>query len=164
MRKQERFFATTLTQSGTESPWEGNWTHLLLPSLWVHSLLPMLDAQIAAERKHPLPQRVCRWIVALLWLLSAVISAIREDPEDHQSCCLGSLKPGMKLQPWSFSSQAAPGCCVSLLTLHLDALHTTYDLPIPWVKAGLGEPCPLRTMDATAAANPAWGKPSLPVH
>lgn len=37
-----------------------------LPTLWVHNPLPMLDAQIAAESKHPLPQTVCRWIVALL--------------------------------------------------------------------------------------------------
>lgn len=67
MGKQWRCSGKTLTQSLAQKAHKGGTGHTPpLPTLRAHSLLPMIDAQIAAERKHLLPQAVCRWIVALL--------------------------------------------------------------------------------------------------
>lgn len=89
-----------------------------LPTLWVHSPFPMTNAQIAAERKQTLPQTVCRWIVALLRLLSALVSAQGDQRVTH-AAALEDPKPGTKLHPRSFPSQTAVLAFTDSVLMHV---------------------------------------------
>lgn len=80
------------------------------PSPCVCSPFSMTNAQVAAESTETLPRTVCRWIIALLCLLSLLVSAWGDQRVLHD---LEDPKPGMKLHPQSFPSQAVPGCHVS---------------------------------------------------
>lgn len=135
--------------------------HPLLPLApsFVCSLFLMTEAQIAAESTETLPQTVCRWIIALLWLLSLLVSAWEDQRVPHN---LEDPKPGMKLHHWSFPSQAASSCCVGFTgsVLRHVMCPTHHMWPLNPQRKGLTVrfPASIYITCATAAPNAFWGK------